>query len=340
MDKALGYEPGDSRFKFWAVHQKDKMLNWLIKLSLFKKILIFLALLFYIILFFNYKIFPYQKIALLKNIHIDSFFRHQLYKKEASKCLNQKSYYPKNKNGKYSFFIAGHTYGTPGKKTQGFYKNFYKDISKNKKYDFGILAGDFVRVASDESWNAIDKQISKLNYKIYLSAGNHDYVNNLYEERYGKSFYKFKHEKDLFIILNSTLNNLNIINKQLKFLEKSVLNEKFNNLYIISHHMIWMFNEKIFNSNKNPELNFKSNYLPDDFKTNFWDEVAPLLLKLEKNVYLVSGNIGQFPWQRAIYCKQFKNIKFLSTGMGGGKYDNYIIVRTNSNKTQIDFKFF
>ena len=22
LDKALGYEPGDSRFEFWAVHQK------------------------------------------------------------------------------------------------------------------------------------------------------------------------------------------------------------------------------------------------------------------------------------------------------------------------------
>ena len=24
LDKALGYEPGDSRFEFWAVHQKRR----------------------------------------------------------------------------------------------------------------------------------------------------------------------------------------------------------------------------------------------------------------------------------------------------------------------------
>ena len=24
LDKALGYEPGDSRFEFWAVHQKER----------------------------------------------------------------------------------------------------------------------------------------------------------------------------------------------------------------------------------------------------------------------------------------------------------------------------
>ena len=297
-------------------------------------------MLFYVVLFFSHKIYPYKKIAHIKNTYVDSFLRHQFYKKESLKCLNQKKNYSKNNYGKYNFFIAGHTYGIPGKKTRGFYKSFHKDISKNEKYNFGILAGDFVQEASDQAWDAIDKQISKLNYKIYLSAGNHDYVPNLYEERYGKSFYNFKYENDLFIILNSTLNNLNIVNEQLKFLEKSISFEEFDNLFIVSHHMIWMFNEKIFNSNKNPKSNFKSNYLPNDFKTNFWDEVAPLLLKLEKNIYLVSGNIGQFPWQRSVYCKQFKNIKFLSTGMGGGKYDNYLIFKKKNGKIQIDFKYF
>ena len=39
LDKALGYEPGDSRFEFWAVHQKGiKMFDWLIKASLQKSV--------------------------------------------------------------------------------------------------------------------------------------------------------------------------------------------------------------------------------------------------------------------------------------------------------------
>ena len=318
------------------------MLNWLIKLSLLKKILVSFAIFFYLILFLSYKIFPYQKLAHLKNTYIDSFYRHQFYKKEAFKCVNQKASYPNNSE-EYNFFIAGHTYGIPNKKSRGFYKSFYGNISKTKKYNFGILAGDFVQEANEESWEAIDKQISSLDYKIYIAAGNHDYQQenfHLYEERYGKTFYNFRYKKDLFIILDSNLNNLNILNEQLEFLISSINSERFNNLYIVSHHMIWMFNDKIFNSNKDSKFNFKSTYLPNDFKTNFWNEVAPILLKLKKNVYWVSGNIGQFPWQRSIYCKQFKNIKFLSTGMGGGKYDNYIVFNQKKNKVKIDFKFF
>tara|TARA_B100000767_G_scaffold237033_1_gene231066 strand:- start:3916 stop:4860 length:945 start_codon:yes stop_codon:yes gene_type:complete len=312
------------------------------KIITIKKILIFLSISFYIILFFNYKIFPYQKIKLYKNTYIDPFYIHQFYKKEALKCVNQKVSYPNNSE-EYNFFIAGHTYGIPNKKVRGFYKSFYRSISKNKKYNFGILAGDFVQEPNEESWDAIDKQISSLNYKIYIVAGNHDYNDenfHLYEERYGKTFYNFKYKKDLFIILDSNLNNLNIVNEQLEFLKNTINSEKFNNLYIVSHHMIWMFNDKVFNSNKNSKFNFKSTYQPDDFKTNFWDEVAPLLLKLEKNIYLVSGNIGQFPRHRSVYCKQFKNIKFLSTGMGGEKYDNYLIFKKNNQKIQIDFKYF
>ena len=102
-----------------------------------------------------------------------------------------------------------------------------------------------------------------------------------------------------------------------------------------------MFNDQIFNSEKDPRLNFTSTYLSPDFKTNFWKDIAPILLGLKKNVYLVSGNIGKFPWQRSIYCKNYKNIKFLSTGMGGGRYDNIIIFRNKKKENlEIDFKFF
>ena len=319
------------------------MYSWISKISFFKKVLIIVGISIFLFSFFKFKIFPYQQIALKKNIYIDSFFRNEFYKKEALKCNNQNHYLENNNSKKYSFFIAGHTYGSPQKKNIGLYKDFYRTILNNDKYDFGILAGDFVQEPSNEAWSAVDKQIENLDYKIYLVAGNHDFdkKNGLYEKRYGKSYYHFKYESDLFIILNSAQDNLNIIDHQLHFLKKTIQKKKFDNLYIISHHMIWMFNEEIFNSNKDEKLNFTSNYLPKTFKTNFWTDIAPILLELKKNVYLISGNIGQFPWQRSLFCKNYKNIKFLSTGMGGGRYDNFITFENNKNgKLKIDFKFF
>ena len=38
LDKALGYEPGDSRFEFWAVHQKGNLNVRLVTKSITTKI--------------------------------------------------------------------------------------------------------------------------------------------------------------------------------------------------------------------------------------------------------------------------------------------------------------
>ena len=38
LDKALGYEPGDSRFEFWAVHQKKETNVRLVTKSISTKI--------------------------------------------------------------------------------------------------------------------------------------------------------------------------------------------------------------------------------------------------------------------------------------------------------------
>ena len=175
-----------------------KTQNWISKLSLTKKIVIILFFIIYLIIFFEYKIFPYQKIKFFKNNHFDIYLKHKFYIKEASKCSNQKNYFKNEIKTTYSFYIAGHTYGIPLKKKDlSLYENFYKIISKNSTYDFGIFAGDFVQDPNNEAWSAVDKQIEKIGHKIYLVAGNHDFdgKDGLYEKRYGKSYYYFKHQK-------------------------------------------------------------------------------------------------------------------------------------------------
>ena len=55
LDKALGYEPGDSRFEFWAVHQKEiKMFNWILKASLQKSVIYFFIIILIILLILTF----------------------------------------------------------------------------------------------------------------------------------------------------------------------------------------------------------------------------------------------------------------------------------------------
>ena len=326
------------------------MLNWLYNLLLKKRFIYIFIIFFiiYLILFFNYKIFPYKILVYLKINYTDPIKIYISNNKDLSKCLYKNKFSPvlKINNEKYNFFIAGHVYGKPYTKKKGIYEKFYKKILNKKKYDFGIFAGDIVFTPNDNSWNVIDKQLSKIKYKIFFAAGNHEYndkeTKKIYEKRYGKTFYNFKFKKDLFIVLDSNLNNQNIIGQQLKFFNKSIKENKFNNLYIVSHHLIWMHNQNIFKSNnKIFDLSSSNKSYPKDFKTNFWDEISTELLKLKNNVYFISGDLGAFPWVKSFYCKQYKNIKFLATGMGSGKNDNYISFEILNNKNpKIKINFF
>ena len=55
LDKALGYEPGDSRFEFWAVHQRGiKMFDWLLEASLQKSVVYFFIIILIILLILTY----------------------------------------------------------------------------------------------------------------------------------------------------------------------------------------------------------------------------------------------------------------------------------------------
>ena len=55
LDKALGYEPGDSRFEFWAVRQKGiYMFDWFFKISLQKSVIYFFIIAFIILLILTY----------------------------------------------------------------------------------------------------------------------------------------------------------------------------------------------------------------------------------------------------------------------------------------------
>ena len=60
LDKALGYEPGDSRFEFWAVHQKG---NYNVRLA-FKSIITKIGYIFFYNCFNNF-INPY--LCIIKN---------------------------------------------------------------------------------------------------------------------------------------------------------------------------------------------------------------------------------------------------------------------------------
>lgn len=234
---------------------------------------------------------------------------------------------PNPKKIKYSFFVAGHTYGNPMNHQLGLHPPFVEAINYLNEYpnlSLGILTGDIVPKPNDTYWNAAISDINKINYPIHIAAGNHDRGDE-FEKRFGEYFYHFKNENDLFIILSPT--NWNIENEQKEYLIQTIQNnnKKVKNIFIFCHELIWWSPENKF---KGVEINYRPHY---PGQTNFWNEIYPFLDSLNNQVTIFAGDLGctekVSPYT---YYKQ-KNITLIGSGMGGRKEDNILIVEVDKN---------
>lgn len=240
----------------------------------------------------------------------------------------------------YRFFVAGHTYGKPGVDSIGFHPPFREEIPRiknQKEIEFGVLTGDIVFVPSDADWNEIDQDIKTLEIPVYFAVGNHDVGKDpqrkLYESRYGKTYFTFSRNNDLFIILDPNLDHWNIAGDQLSFLKETLKGAaQARNIFVFFHQVLWWDENGEFASVK---INSKANRSPEP---NFWKTVFPLFSMLSSNVYMFSGDVGAFPTGHEFHYYRDKKIHFIASGMGGGKRDAYIVVSVGEKATTITLK--
>ena len=79
--------------------------------------------------------------------------------------------------------------------------------------EFVINVGDFIEGYSEKKkelhaeWDELDKMLSKLNMPLFRTPGNHDIANKVaqevWNERYGASYYHFVYKNVLFVVIDS-----------------------------------------------------------------------------------------------------------------------------------------
>ncbi|MEE9442819.1 MAG: metallophosphoesterase [candidate division Zixibacteria bacterium] len=248
-------------------------------------------------------------------------------------------------NHRYSFYVAGHTYGTPASwiDAKGLYEPFVEkfDLIRNhESMSFGFLTGDVVRSANNDAWDLVEKDIALLGIKTYIAPGNHDVKlgmsnpqRDLFQQRFGKTYFSFLYNGDLFIVLDPNLDGWNISGKQLDFLKSTLeINQnQVTNIFVFSHQLIWWDIKRLnFASIKPNSLNGRSQ------NTNFWDEVFPLFSSLNNKVYMFAGDVGAHPKGNELFFTKHKNVSFFASGMGGGYRDNFLIVDVNEKYVYVD----
>jgi hypothetical protein len=236
-----------------------------------------------------------------------------------SSCDNSKAI-------KYSFFVAGHTYGKPGRTELGLCKVF-KDkidlINAVETMNFGVLTGDIVRHADKTSWDAIDNDIKKLKIPIHFSRGNHDGNLSFIEKRYGKTYKSFRTGNDMHIILDSNISEWNITGDQLSFLKSAISEKNIKNIFIYVHHIMWWNTKEYYM----PFINSKDRMSKN---LTFWSSLYPLLKSTNKPVFIFAGDVGAFdnknPGYQSYSYVIKDNLTLITSGMGGGKKDNFLII--------------
>ena len=296
------------------------------------------ALVFLLILVCVYFVFPdhYLKSIAYKARHVISYLDLNQFKDSdkfitSYNCFENYETLDKENDKKhiYNFLIAGHTYGDSSRiNNNGFYPKFYdnlREINNIQSIDFIVLTGDVVQNSTIKSWDIIKNQLSTLGLRAYIAPGNHDVGSgednvkrDVFKIKFGETYFYYYHKKDLYIVLDPNIDNGNISGDQLKFLINIVkTKEKVNNIFVFSHQVIWYsdFFDGIIPNN---------NYT---HTTNYWSTIAPLLEKQKENVYVIAGDVGDQMNGSELFCGSKKNIKYIASGMGAGRRDNYLAVQ-------------
>ncbi len=234
---------------------------------------------------------------------------------------------------RYSFFVAGHVYGTPGINNPGVHPPFKKLFGKinAEGLDFGFFTGDTVIASTAADWDEIDADLAELTPPVHLVVGNHDMSDRkLFTSRYGPTYYSFEHEGDLFIVLDSELDHCNIRGEQMTFLQDALRSTEAQNVFILVHRLIWIAEGTPYYRLRK-ELNSAKGY---DFQGNFWTEVDPLLRDLDAQVYVIAGDVG-VTWAMSLFYEHYENIHLIASGMGGSEEENLLIFEVSSNGVQI-----
>lgn len=237
----------------------------------------------------------------------------------------------------YSFFIAGHTYGQAGLNNIGLhppFKQYFGYIQSRSEIKFGVFTGDIVSpgpVAQD--WDEVDTDIDSLGLPIYFAVGNHDMEDrDLFESRYGSTYYSFIYQNDLFIILDPNIDGWSISGTQLDFLENTINNNYLtvDNIFVCFHQLLWWDSSNVYSCCTPNSLAGRTDSI------NFWTVIEPMFHQLPNKVIMCAGDIGAGSWSADFIYDSYDNINFVGSGMGEGPGDNFIVINVKNDKS-IDY---
>lgn len=235
----------------------------------------------------------------------------------------------------YSFIVSGHFHGESTNKSTFPASTILAGIDtlNNLHSLFLMSLGDMFIDVNDTYINNYQKSLfSKLKMPLFNAVGNHDLANgNLYEKVYGKEFYFFKIQSEIYIVLNSEVNDGSIIGEQLEMLRSALAagkNMEIKNIFIFIHRPLWAEN------NSEYKMLFEGNTRTEIGSNNFEEIVKPLIVDASrlKPVFFLSGSLAGGSVSFFYHRENSSSITFMQTAIRDLPRDAVLLVSIKNGK--------
>ncbi|HLP10549.1 MAG TPA: metallophosphoesterase [Flavobacteriales bacterium] len=233
----------------------------------------------------------------------------------------------------YSFFVSGHWHGSSTSQSGYPAATVLANVDLINKSEAGFImsTGDLFLDITKNIPNYKKSLFDKLQKPIFNAVGNHDLSAGVYEKQFGSTWYMFKSQNELFIVLNTEKNDGSIKGDQLTFLKETLKKYPLKNIFIFSHRPVW--------SEGNPDLeNIFQENTQSDFGNNFHSEILPLLKKYSSNqhVYWFSGSLGGNAPASFFYYKDENNITYIQSAIRDLPRDGLLKVNVANGKVSFE----
>lgn len=241
----------------------------------------------------------------------------------------------KDSTASYSFIVSGHFYGASTNASTFPASSLLANIDQLNKQRAAFLMslGDLFMDVNGEYLEHYQVSLfNKLTIPLFNAVGNHDVSNgNQYEKVFGPTFFSFRKGSELFIVLNTEMNDGSIKNEQLDLLEHELQPGKLTtvkNIFIFSHRPVWAEQLKKY------EKLFSGNTRTSFGKNNFTDDVLPVLqaVSKEKNICWMSGSTAGGPASFFYDKHEETNITFMQTAIRDQPYDAALRVNVENGR--------
>ena len=234
------------------------------------------------------------------------------------------------------FFVAGGVSGSTDSTGATLYEPFANYLTwaiKDTTLDFGVFTGNMVRHSNDSSWAKMDLALKNLPFDIHRVPGFRDLGEaSYYAKKFGNPEHHFVKSNNFFQFWEVTSNGWNVSDKQLKDLKSMVAQKGYDNVFLFVHPVTW------YDQDRTPQI-IPNNIDGRGETSTFYSNTLQQLNALNIPVYLFSGGVGEKAVGSEITIHKFNNVHLISSGMGGGKWDNILQVFVKEGKTHIEIDY-